>query len=371
MSFRRFTPAVVLVGAAVGLVAVPTTAQEGARKEKKPDVDVMVKKGLEWLRRAQAPDGHWEAQGGQYPTTMTALAGMAMLMEGSTLREGKYSDNIVKAVNWFMQRSQPNGLLGNPNNPTESSRYTYGHGFGLLFLASVYGEEEDMERRKKLETMLKKAVEFCGKAQTDKGGWGYVSAKEGGNFDEGSTTITQLQALRAAKNAGIPVPKEIIDNAIKYLHKCTTARGGVIYNLSGNGAAQVGQERPPITAAAVACAFSAGQYKDEYAKKWIKFCKENIPIAKGRLAHDEYQSYYFAQAIYVLGDDRYGELFPKEPKGSWLTWSGYKDAMFDHLKGQQNADGSWTSGYIGTVFSTSVNLCILQLDKGIVPIYHR
>ena len=26
--------------------------------------------------------------------------------------------------------------------------------------------------------------------------------------------------------------------------------------------------------------------------------------------------------------------------------------MFDYLKGQQNADGSWTSGYIGPVFST-------------------
>ena len=33
---------------------------------------------------------------------MTALAGMALLMEGSTLREGKYSDNIRKAVDWLM-----------------------------------------------------------------------------------------------------------------------------------------------------------------------------------------------------------------------------------------------------------------------------
>ncbi|MGL5098324.1 MAG: prenyltransferase/squalene oxidase repeat-containing protein, partial [Planctomycetia bacterium] len=309
-------------------------------------------------------------QGAQYPTSMTALAGMAMLMEGSTLREGKYSDNLVKAVNWLMVRGQPNGMIGNPNNPTESSRYTYGHGFGLLFLACAYGEEEDLDRRKKLEVLLKKAVEFTGKSQTDKGGWGYVSAKDGGNFDEGSTTITQLQAIRAAKNAGIPVPKEIIDKATKYLRDCTTPRGGIIYNL-GNGGAQAGQERPPLTAAAVACAFSAGQYNDEYAKKWVKFCKENIPIGKGRLSHDEYQSYYLAQAIYVLGDDRYGEMFPKEPKAQWLTWTGYKEAMFEYLKSQQGADGGWTSGYIGPVFSSAVNLAILQLDKAILPIYSR
>ena len=56
-----------------------------------------------------------------------------------------------------MDRSQPNGLIGNPNNPTEAARYMYGHGFGLLFLASVYGEEEDGDRRQKLEKILTKA----------------------------------------------------------------------------------------------------------------------------------------------------------------------------------------------------------------------
>jgi hypothetical protein len=262
-------------------------------------------------------------------------------------------------------------MIGNPNNPTEAQRYMYGHGFGMLFLASVYGEEDDADRRKKLEAILKKGVDFTANAQTDKGGWGYVSAAEGGNFDEGSVTITQLQALRAARNAGIPVPKKVIDMAMEYLRKSTTPKGGIIYSLANGGMAAIGQERPPLTAAAVACGFSAGQYEDEYAKKWIKFCKDNIPIGKGRLAHDEYQSYYYAQAIYVLGDDRYGKMFPKEPKSDWLTWGGYREVMFDYLKQNQNADGSWTSGYIGPVFSTSVNLTILQLEKGVLPIYHR
>ncbi len=350
--------------------ALPCFAEDEPA-QKKVDVEATVEKGLEWLKRNQAADGHWEAQGGQYPTSMTALAGMCFLMEGSTLREGKYSDQLLKAVNWLMVRAQPNGLLGNPNNPTESSRYMYGHGFGLLFLASVYGEEDDADRRKKLETILKNAVDFVCKAQTDKGGWGYVSAAEGSNFDEGSVTITQLQSLRAARNAGIPVPKASIDKAVDYLHKSTTPRGGIIYSLASGGVAVAGQERPPLTAAAVACAFSAGQYTDEYAKKWIAYCKENIPIAKGRLSHDEYQSYYYAQAVYVLGDDRYGQMFPKENKSTWLTWSDYRKAMYEYLQKQQNADGSWTSGYIGAVFSTTTNLTILQLEKGLVPIYHR
>jgi hypothetical protein len=357
-----------------GLVLVVSPAILHAQDvgKKKIDAQPLIEKGLEWLKRNQAGDGHWDAQGGQYPTSMTALAGMALLMEGSTLREGKYSDNLVKATNWLVQRSDPRtGVIGNLNNPTENQRYMYGHGFSLMFLACVYGEEDDVKRRKELEAVLKRAVDFCCKAQTTQGGWGYVTAKDGGDFDEGSVTITQLQALRAARNAGIPVPKSAVDKAVEYLRKCTTDRGGVIYSLgSGGGRAGIGGERAPLTAAAVACSFSAGQYGDEYAKKWIKFCKDNIPVGI-RGGHDEYQSYYYAQSVYVLGDNRYGEMFPKENKETWLTWGKYRESMFEYLKGNQLGDGSWNGGYVGPVFGTAVALTILQLEKNILPIYHR
>ena len=54
-----------------------------------------VRKGLEWMVQQQSRDGHWEANG-QYPITMTALGGMSLLMQGSTIREGKYKENISK-----------------------------------------------------------------------------------------------------------------------------------------------------------------------------------------------------------------------------------------------------------------------------------
>jgi hypothetical protein len=355
-------------GVVLGLFALATVQAE----PKNDKVKAATEKGLKWLADTQSRDGRWEANGGQYPTSMTALGGMALLMEGSTLREGKYSDNIRRAVDWLMDRTQASGLIGNPNNPTESARYMYGHGFSLLFLACVYGEEEDGERRRRMEKVLTKAVEFTGKAQTDRGGWGYLTAADGGNFDEGSVTITQLQGLRAAKNAGIVVPKSIIDRAVKYLKDCTTPKGGVIYSLT-HGAPQAGAERPPLTAAAVACSFSAGDYNSEIAKKWIKYCQQAIPIGRGRMGHDEYQSYYFAQAVYVLGDQGYEKLFPetKGQKEQQLTWSRYKESMFEQLVQSQNADGSWNGGYIGPIFSTTVNLTILQLDNAVLPIYQR
>jgi hypothetical protein len=356
---------------AIGMCAALLVAAPGSLRadEVKVDVQDTIRKGLEWLAKNQhKTEGYWEANGGQYPTTMTAMAGMCFLLEGSTAKEGKYSDNIRKAANWFLKRSQPNGLLGNPNNPTESSRYMYGHGFGLLFLACVYGEEDDEKKRKELEKLLSKAVLFCGKAQTDRGGWGYVSAADGGGFDEGSVTITQLQGLRAARNAGIHVPKSIIDKSVKYLRDCTTPRGGIIYSLA-HGGAVAGGERPPLTAAAVACAFSSGNYGDEYCKKWIKYCKDNIPFGKGRLAHDEYQNYYFSQCVYILGDDGYKKLFPNEKDP--IKWSEFRKTMYEYLKNGQSADGSWGQGGIGTVYTTAINLTILQLENGTLPIYQR
>src|SRR5262249_38066127 len=153
---------------------------------------------------------------------------------------GKYSERIRRAVDWLMVRSQPNGLIGNPNHPGEAGRYMYGHGFALMFLSCIYGEGGGGGRRRQLEDIPTPAGEFCGKAQTNRkgpktnkdcGGWGYVSAQDGGNFDEGSVTVTQLQAVRAARNAGIVVPKEIIDRAQVYLEECTNQQGGIIYSL--------------------------------------------------------------------------------------------------------------------------------------------
>ena len=100
-----------------------------------------------------------------------------------------------------------------------------------------------------------KAVEFSVNAQTNLGGWGYVSAKDGNQFDEGSTTITQVQGLRGCRNAGIPVTGEVIENAKQYIYGCKNKDGGISYSFNNRGSS-----RPAITAAALAALFNAGDY---------------------------------------------------------------------------------------------------------------
>ena len=361
-----------------GLSLLLLAGSPTARGEEIPrEYQATINKALTWLAKEQHKDGHWEGLNGQYIIPSTALAGMAFLCEGSTIREGKYRDNIRRAVNFLMERVQPNGMIGNPADPAESGRYMYGHGFGLLFLSCVVGEEENARRREKLVHLLERAAKFTRDAQTNRGGWGYVSAKDGSNFDEGSVTITQVQALRAARNAGIVVPNSAIKDAQKYLKDSTDPQGGIMYSLALGGGAG-GGGRPALTAAAITCGFSAGEYKSDLIKKWIKFCQLHLgtPGDGRRMGHDEYTHYYYAQVVYNLGEDRYKKLFPDAKSDEIISWKTYRKSVFEEFKSSQSADGSWSTGNwtarsVGAVYVTACYLTMLQLDKAALPIYQR
>src|SRR5262249_8529491 len=162
------------------------------------------------------------------------------------------SENIRKAVDWLMEteRTRSNGLIGNTTHIGEQGRYMYGHGFGMLFLACVYGDEEDKDRREKLKNVLKRAVKYTGDAQSTGGGWHSPWAREGPDGEEAPVPSPPPRALRPCRNAGTPGPKAITDKARKSLEKPPPANGGVIYSLGRGGMAAVGGERLALTAAA-------------------------------------------------------------------------------------------------------------------------
>lgn len=248
-----------------------------------------------------------------------------------------------------MTKCRRNGLIGDPQT---DNRYTYGHGFAMLFLSQILGEEEDRERRQELTEVLKNAVEFSIRAQTKSGGWGYVSAKDGNDFDEGSTTITQVQGLRGCRNAGIPVDKEVIERAKQYIYRCKNADGGISYSSKNRGAS-----RPAITAAALAALFNAGDYDSKHVPEMMKYCKEKLyKLDSSRhFGHWHYTYLYYAQVVYREGG---------------TAWSTFRDKLYDRIVREGKSNGYWT-GNIAPVYVSSINLIVLQLDMGLLPIYQR
>ena len=314
-----------------------------------PRWEQAVTRGLNWVARTQSTTrGNWTA--GNYPTAMTALAGTALVCSGSTTTQGPYAKSIRRTVDYLFSKSRSNGLIGDPQT---DNRYTYGHGFSMLFLSQVLGEEQDEETRKQLIEVLTKAVDFSCKAQTESGGWGYVSAKDGNNFDEGSTTITQVQGLRGCRNAGIPVPAEAIDKAKKYIYECKNEDGGISYSSRNRGSS-----RPAITAAALSSLYNAGDYNSEQIPPMLEYCRKtlsNISDQTQAFGHWHYTYLYYSQVVYRQG--------AKE-------WNPFRDKLYDKLASEQKEDGNW-DGNIGTIYVTACNLIMLQLDKAYLPIYQR
>ena len=333
-----------LVGGACGLGdhRVAWGAKQDARWS------TAIESGLKWVAATQSSLGHWTA--GNYPTAMTALAATALACSGSTTTQGPYAANIRRAVDYLTTKSRANGLIG---DPLTDNRYTYGHGFSMLFLSQMLGEEEDLERRQDLIDILTRAVDFSGKAQTPSGGWGYVSAKDGNNFDEGSTTITQVQGLRGCRNAGISVPAEVINRAKQYIYECKNPDGGISYSSRNRGSS-----RPAITAAALAALYNAGDYDSQHVPEMLAYSKQNLHSITNNVqsfGHWHYTYLYYAQVIYRQEE---------------AEWAPFRDKLYDKIISEQSANGSWV-GNIGPIYVSACNLIILQLDQAYLPIYQR
>lgn len=350
------------------LLPAPTRAGEIPKEYRES-----VKKGLDWLIKQQHKDGHWSGTGGSYPTALTGIAGIALLGEGSTVEEGAHAENLRRAVHWLIERSNRggtrDGLIGSPEEPAEAGRYMFGHAYAMSFLARVHGDVEDAKLRKTLTDVLTRAVQFSAAAQSSRGGWFYTSRAEGHDEDEGAITVVHLNALRDARNAGILVPRALIQKAMEYVKNSTTPKGGVVYTMPRKGSALAGSERPSLTAAALAAGFQRGNVADPFVKKWFAFCKEMIPIEpEARLGYDEFLHYYYAQAVRRLDDDGWAKMFPDTPAEERLTWSKYRKARFAFLKSIQRKDGSWEGvATVGPVYATAVHLTVLQLDRSDPP----
>ncbi|MCH7992882.1 MAG: terpene cyclase/mutase family protein [Planctomycetes bacterium] len=349
-----------ICAAFVGVLTMSMTGQTAAEevdsravsvsrlpKHVTPETEAAIDRGLAYLAQVQDRQGSWSNREGYgaYPVAMTALAHLALLMDGNTTTQGRYAPEVDRATRFLVASATPSGLIARVE---AESRPMYGHGFTMLTLGQLYGMTEDVRRAEEIHHVLSEAVQLTARAQSRLGGWIYTPDSRG---DEGSVTVTQVQGLRSCRNAGIAVPKSVIDGAMDYLKLSQNSDGGIRYT-----AAQSGRSRAPITAAAVCCWFNAGEYDNPRARKALAFCKETIRPTFVPGGHSFYAHLYFSQALYVSRDP---------------YWDQYYPVRRDFLLANQAADGSWVGDRIGDVYDTALALIFLQMPFNQLPIMQR
>jgi hypothetical protein len=312
-----------------------------------------VRKGLEWLARNQGRRG---AIGQTCQVAFTAIGGLAFLAGGNTPTRGKYASNVRAALKFIMECChRTNGYINEGSGGRGmGGSGMHGHGYALLFLSEVYGMCGDLPDQKDFEESLKealmRAVKLTANSQDPNGGWTYDPNPNG---HEGSVTITQVQALRAAKNAGIKVPQSTIDKGISYIKKSTAADGSVMYSLGQGGGGSYA-----LTAAG-ACVYAYfGLYDTVESKRCMKCLFDMITNKRGgRNAHDYYSAFYAGQACF----------FMKAQDSKF--WSVGYEAVRKELLATQDKSGGWIGDSYGGAFGTACATLVLQIPYRYLPIF--
>ncbi len=279
---------------------------------------------------------------------MTALAGTALLAHGNSPTRGQYCQERPGG------RRVP-GALRHAHRPLtgpsqDSGQPMHGHGFALMFLASVYGMITKESLRQQVQAAVRKAVTLTSQGQSVHGGWTYIP----GGGDEGSVTVTQVQALRAAHNAGFLVPKAVIEEAVRYLERAARPKGASSTRCAPAAGRGCRSRRPPSPRCTTPASSTAPIATDCLKYVWDQF-RANEGWNKGG-GHAFYTHLYASQGFYMAGDQYWDDYFP---------------GTRDQLLAMQGPDGSWNGDGIGQVYGTSIAAIILQLPYKYLPVFQR
>ena len=320
----------------LGLLAAPGQAQDlnvYRGTQVSPQVERIYEKGLQYLVATQTEEGSFPGNYGGEPAT-AAMAMMAMFAHGDDPNHGPYAKSVKRSLEFILKSAdEKTGYIG---------RSMYNHGFATLALAEAYGAIQD----ERIGPVLKRAVELILTSQENNPfkGWRYSpEAKDADSTVSGACFV----ALIAARNAGLRVPDNAIDNALKFYTDCqvpTTGAIGYVPRSGANGSA--------TTAIGVAV-YAYARRKDQ--PTFVKALTALKAAVQNGNNYPFYSEYYAAQAF-----------FQSDVK-EWEKWT---EKRVQQLTETQNDDGSW-EGSLGGPLSTSFGLLSIALTYRYLPIYER
>ncbi len=372
---------VLAIAAAIGIAR--RDEGDGAAVQSVSDVGQLVRahrvaeRALVWLGSRVRSNGSIEMTRAQYQPTLaaSALAALAFMANGHTADEGAdgHGARVRAIVSWLV--SQPAiddcacSLVKGAHQVAKfaDAEHTtsdmHGHGYVTWALAMACGMSfgaENVHQRSELVRIAQAAVHCIELAQHSTGGWFY-SLTAGGNDHEGSVTVTALQALRSAKEAGLRVDARVIEKAVSYLQQSQVKSpddpklGAFRYRL-GEPLTSFA-----LTAAAVSSLNQAGDYDSRYVDLGIEFMRQKDPLAHAFAEPERwpwYGRFYATQAYW-----QYREL---------RHFRNWYPALVDASEHEQDErDGRFTDDEFGDVYATAMAALTLGVPFGYLPSFER
>jgi hypothetical protein len=331
--------------------------------------------GLKWLADHQDDDGKWDADEfmkhdpstdvcdgagrADHDVGLTGLALLAFLGDGHTTRQGKYKNQVVKAVQWLREQQDfESGLIGEDRN----TNFLYDHSIATLAMCEAYY----FSKSPILASSAQNAVNYIGRARNPYSVWRYAVPAQGDN--DSSVTGWMVFALKAAEESGLRVDSASFTDAIAWFDEVTDpVSGRVGYSSIGERSSRetgVNDEYPrelseAMTAVGLLCRFFLGQDPDrnEFMTKHADLMLKTTPRWDDErgLSNDLYYWYYGSYAMYQMG----GKY--------WRTWNkAMKPAIVDSQESAGSAQGSWEPngpwGMVGgRVYSTAMSVLCLEV----------
>jgi hypothetical protein len=288
-----------------------------------------VDNGLRALARLAAVP---EAES-QHRVAIAALEGLAFLASGSDSTAGPFHRQVRDDLDFIEANTRDTGLMAAKDEPAPM----YSHGYATLFMAELLMKTKDDSLRPRLQ----KAVALINSSVSKEGGWRYLPEPHDADV---SVTACVLNALLAARAAGIPVDAKVIAGATAYVTSCQVDDGGFSY-MAGQGKA--GASGLPRSAAAIAVLLHGGaKPSDQSISRGIQYVLQHLEAPKpslGQEGHFFYGAYYASQ------------WFPFVDDATRKTYASLQNRI---TTGQQ-ADGTW-AGQMGPEYTTASALIVLQ-----------
>jgi hypothetical protein len=319
-------------------------------------------RGLDWLARHQAGDGHWGLHdfdqhgkcncanaGGSHDVAASAFALLPFLRAGvthqATDKEQQLAKIVERALKWLITRQGADGAF---------SGNGYEHALATICICEAYGLTEDPN----LKGPAQRAINCCVAWQHTAGGFRYSPRIPG----DMSVSGWFVQALHSGAMAGLNVPKATWTGVNNFLDSVGNAEG------SGYGYTQP-QPAPTMTATGLLCRQMMGwQAKHVGLQKGLEYLRKLPPSPNFK---NGYYYYYATQVVHNLAPtnpETWEQWYPKMRDMLIDSQDQGKDADRRHQKGSWSPEGDAWGGQLGRLGHTSFALLTLEVPDQWLPL---